>query len=197
MIAMVPRKDLSQERIGQILDAFESSILRFGLEGSSLEKVAESAGMKRTIIRHYVGNRDELISAMTARLVERYREQTTAMFEALGEEDRVETLIQILFSRENVQSAESIMIFEHLVLAGNRYESVRKPMADWTMEFVEMVEDELRRAFPTSKDTSAIAFGLTSIYFNYVSLLPLQLPALIREQSIVAARKLVGSGENS
>jgi hypothetical protein len=30
----------------------------FGLEGSTLERVAEHAGMKRSVVRHYLGNRD-------------------------------------------------------------------------------------------------------------------------------------------
>ena len=37
-------------------------------KSSSLEKVADQAGMKRPIIRHYVGNRDDLILALTERV---------------------------------------------------------------------------------------------------------------------------------
>ena len=52
------RPDLTEVRTAEILDAFERCVARFGLEGSSLERDAEEAGMKRSILRHYIGNRN-------------------------------------------------------------------------------------------------------------------------------------------
>ncbi|MEM7233345.1 MAG: helix-turn-helix domain-containing protein, partial [Planctomycetota bacterium] len=71
----MPRRDLTKERTEQILDALERCVVHFGLGGTSLERIAEEAEMKRSILRHYVGNRDDLIVAMAERLAARYRRQ--------------------------------------------------------------------------------------------------------------------------
>ena len=39
------RPNLTEVRTSEILDAFERCVARFGLEGSSLERVAEEAGI--------------------------------------------------------------------------------------------------------------------------------------------------------
>ena len=58
------RPNLTEVRTAEILDAFERCVARYGLEGSSLERVAEEAGVKRSILRHYIGNRDEMITGL-------------------------------------------------------------------------------------------------------------------------------------
>jgi hypothetical protein len=42
---------------GQILDAYEECVLQFGLEATSLEAIADQARIKRSVVRHYMGNR--------------------------------------------------------------------------------------------------------------------------------------------
>ena len=62
------RPDLSAERSEQILDAFSRCVARSGLDAVSLEEVAGEAGVRRSIIRHYIGNRDDLVAAFLDRL---------------------------------------------------------------------------------------------------------------------------------
>lgn len=63
------RKKLDEERIPQILDAFERCIMKFGLAETSLERVAEEAGISRTTIHHYIGGRQELIKVAFTRFL--------------------------------------------------------------------------------------------------------------------------------
>src|SRR5438876_3126885 len=67
----VGRPSLADERRPQILHAFESSVLKYGLEGSSLERIAAEAGVRRGLIRHYFGNRPELTQALIDGILER------------------------------------------------------------------------------------------------------------------------------
>lgn len=187
----MPRRDLSEERTEQILDAFERCIIRHGLESSSLEKVAEEAGMKRPIIRHYVGNRDDLILALTERFVERDRRRTLEMMAALGEGDRIDVLLRILFSRTTAASAESILIYENLILLAGRSEMIRNRIAERTTEFLDALEGELLRAFPEGSGHRDVAWGILSLYYNHVSLQPLQLAPEVTGDSHASARRLV------
>lgn len=67
------RLSLAESRRIEILDAFERSVARYGLQSSSLECVAQEAGMKRSILRHDIGNRDVLVHALAERMAARLR----------------------------------------------------------------------------------------------------------------------------
>ena len=79
------RKSLAAARREEILDAFERCVVKYGLEGSSLEQIADEAGMKRSIIRHYIGNRDELVDQLVERAVGNYRAQVMQTFAQVTE----------------------------------------------------------------------------------------------------------------
>ncbi len=64
------RKKLDEERIPQILDAFERCIMKYGLAETSLERVAQAAKISRTTIHHYIGGRQELIKAAHKRFAD-------------------------------------------------------------------------------------------------------------------------------
>jgi len=70
----MPRKKLDEERIPQILDAFERCVIKYGLSETSLEKVAQEAGISRTTIHHYIGGREALIKAAYKRFIEGWLE---------------------------------------------------------------------------------------------------------------------------
>ena len=194
----MPRRDLTEDRTRQILDAFEACILRYGLESSSLERVAEEAGVKRPLIRHYIGNRDALVLALARRFVDNYRAQVVTMFDQLGESRRVEKLFSALFSDRSGGGAESVLIFENLILEAAGQPDVRELLSGWTSEFVGMVRDELVRHVPEADGHEEVAWGIVSIYYNHVSLRPLGLKRSLLRGSRKAALRLVESlGEAS
>jgi AcrR family transcriptional regulator len=78
------RPSVAAERTGQILDAVGRCVARFGLEGLTLEQVAAEAGLSRSHVRHYVGNKAELVARFRTRLVERYSAPDLADAKALG-----------------------------------------------------------------------------------------------------------------
>ena len=53
-------------------------IARHGLEVSTLDVVADEAGVKRTLIRHYLGNRNKVLRALIECIVERERAKVSA-----------------------------------------------------------------------------------------------------------------------
>ena len=66
------RKSLAKERRRQILDAYEECILESGFAATTLGDVAERAGCKRQLIRHYFGNREAVVRDLLSRLAGRY-----------------------------------------------------------------------------------------------------------------------------
>jgi AcrR family transcriptional regulator len=68
----VGRPSIAEERVAQILEATGRAIARYGVEGATLERVAAEAGLSRSLVRYFVGNRDDLIELYRQRLLDRY-----------------------------------------------------------------------------------------------------------------------------
>src|SRR5215471_6974743 len=84
--AAMGRPSLADTRRPQILRAFEDCVLKYGLEGSSLERIAQQAGVRRSLIRHYFGNKDELAEALVAGIIERTIAESQDLANASGEQ---------------------------------------------------------------------------------------------------------------
>lgn len=55
------RPSVATERREQILDATMTTIAEHGIHGTTLDRIADTAGMSRGHVRHFVGNRDRLL----------------------------------------------------------------------------------------------------------------------------------------
>lgn len=55
------RPSVADERIRQIVEATIRTIATHGITGASLDRIAEEAGMSRGHVRHFLGNREELL----------------------------------------------------------------------------------------------------------------------------------------
>ena len=88
-----------EERIATILAATGRSIARNGVNGTTLEKVAAESGMSRSHIRHYVGNRADLIALFRTRILQRYAPPSLADAEVTGI-SATEYALNFLFDHE-------------------------------------------------------------------------------------------------
>ena len=193
----MPRRDLTQERTAQILDAFERCVLQYGLEGSSLERVAEEAGVKRSILRHYIGNRSALISALVERLVKKYSEQLEKLVAYLPRKDRAQKLLAWLFSPTPSGMSEESIIFGKLVVEAGQYPKIQELLGQSMEEFIQVVATQLNLAFPQAsrKNCWTVASGIIALYSNYEALAPLQLPDTHRKTAYECARRLIDTLE--
>lgn len=57
------RPSIAQQRRRQILQATLRTIARHGLAGATLDRIADEAGMARGHVRHFAGNRDDVLAA--------------------------------------------------------------------------------------------------------------------------------------
>jgi len=191
----MPRPSLAAERTSQILDAMERCVARFGLEGTSLEEVAREAGVKRSILRHYVGNREDLVRAMALRFAERYQEQLRELNEFVGDSPRIERLLDSLFPPTTEDRFRDVLIVEALIAAADQDDEIRSLMAETVENSIATVRDILRLEVPTADARRAwdIAYGVVGIYFNHESLHPLALPRRHRTAARNSARLLIES----
>lgn len=92
------RKSLKTERVGEILDAFERCVESKGLQASTLDDIAEEAGMARRMIRHYVGNRKEVIDAGVERIIGKFEDSVQQSMAQAPADKRFDAAFDYIFS---------------------------------------------------------------------------------------------------
>ncbi len=193
----MPRPSVKTERTEEILDAFERCVARFGVEGSTLEKIAEEAGLRRSLLRHYIGNRDDLLDALVARFLDRSSQDSDELFAALPAEGRAAALIDFLFD-ESYADAQAVLVADALVAASAHRPELAPKLRSWIEGFAERIAAELGRCFPTAEPGAcqAVAAGLVGIFFTVDSLNPLGSMRGFRSDARAAAHRLVASLES-
>ena len=194
----MPRPSLKAERTGEILDAYERCIAAHGVEGATLERVADEAGLARALIRHNIGNKDQLLEAFLDRFIERSSRDGDEFFRALPDEDRITVMIDWLFEA-GYSDQQRVNVTNALLIAAAGDAALAKRLRSWTQDFVVRVQFELERAHPdqAGDKIQAVATGIAAIYFNYDSLEPLGGGDELRESSRAAARLLIGTLEQA
>lgn len=188
----MPRPSLKAERTEAILDAVERVVIRDGISGTTLEKIAEEAGMRRTLLRHNIGNREQLIEAFLDRFFAKSDTQTQQMLAYLPKENRVTALLNFLFDAEYADNQLALAAFA-ITSAATSDTNIQHRMRIWNSNFIKTISDELRLSFKNASEKACyeVATGLTGIYFNSESLVPLGDMSEIHAASKCAAKRLV------
>ena len=156
------RKSLANERREQILNAFAICLDKYGFEGSSLERIAQQAGVQRSIIRHYIGNRDDLITAAVDHIISDYKEKLENAFENLSQTELISELLNYLFANDN----DNIVSYHDNILHAlwsthERNPHTRELLHNLYSAFESLVFDLLTRVYPQSDEDQRHSTALT------------------------------------
>src|SRR5260221_8272531 len=95
----MPNLGMEPIRRRQLIDATITSIGRYGLADTTVQRISREAGVSSGIIHHYFGGKDELLEATMRRLLQGLHEDVVA---ALGKarslEDRIVAIIDSNFA---------------------------------------------------------------------------------------------------
>lgn len=185
-----------QERQAQILEAYERCVIRYGLEGATLQAIADEAGLARPLVRHHAGNRSDLEAALLARFLERSDAGIEELVAALPEERPADALLEILFVHADA-NADDVILAEALIAGGRQNADLAKAMHEWVEGFIAVTKDALRRQYPQADaaDIDIVGTGITGIYFNADSFGFLDSIAKLRAASYEASRRLMATLE--
>jgi len=188
----MPRPTKKSERRAQILDAFERCVARYGLDGATLDRVSEEAGLARALIRHNVGNREALIEAFTERFMENSDAAMASMVDRLPSETRSIAMVNWLF-QPGSPDTKLILASSALIMAGAYDHKLAKRMRAWTDAFIARIESVLKQDYPKANRDArrAVANGISGIYFNSQSMAPLGVDTALRTHSHDAALRLL------
>ncbi|MBT2132298.1 TetR/AcrR family transcriptional regulator [Aliiroseovarius lamellibrachiae] len=194
----MPRPSLKDERSEQILDAYLTCVARFGLEGATQQRIATEAGIKRPLLRHYLGNRDQMLTALTAYVVDGFAVTTDALSEALTEDGTPRDLIELLFDDATGNDPRMMLAYQALVTATGDHPEMRVPLLNSMTRFLAVIENVLTRAAPTATRAHirAVTQGIAASYVTLDAMSPLTPPAEWQSEMKQAAAMLAASLES-
>jgi AcrR family transcriptional regulator len=187
----VARPSMAATRRPEIVDAFIALIARRGLEAVTLDDVAKAAGMQRPMVRHFVGNRGDLIVAAVAEVTRRYEAKVRA---ALGDEPTIDTVIDVLFGPVWLSGlvAED-EAFDVLMHEAARSDATRAEVRRTYTMLLDEIDRALARSRP-SMSTGArrdCAYALVCLAEHNVAMQQLGFPSARTGGARQAARSLV------
>ena len=175
--------------------ALVKTVARLGVDGASLNAIAKDAGMTRPLVRHHLGNREDMLESLEAYVLERFDCDTELMLAALPEENASQALIELLFSEAAGASADLVMAFAALTARAANDEELRGSCRKSVVSFEAAIAGVLSAQFPKApiEDVRANAQGIAALYFNVISLAPLEMPQTWLQRAKSLAHSLIKS----
>lgn len=190
----MPRPSLKNKRREEILFAYEKAIALHGVDGASLSKVAEIAGIARPLLRHHVGNSDELLE----QTVDRFIERSQSIMDKMYQDEKIgatsESFIDYLFNHIASESETThIMVANSLLTASQCHPIVKDKMYFWFTDFHQNFFNFLEKKHPnaTKKHLEEVTIGIISLYFNLDLLSPIGALQLFQKNSYRSATALL------
>jgi len=168
------RKSLAVERRSQILDSFEECIVIYGLEGATMQRISAKAEVKLSMIPHYFGNREGLVSAMIDRFLETYRADFENFLESVAPTARLAALLDLYFSDiySSYRPQDNVIMTELMGLA-QRQPAVKQQLLEIFQLFEDLFCQELQRVYPDALKQSCqkVAHILISLWYGNATLI--------------------------
>lgn len=186
------RKSKADERRETILAAFERCVVHYGID-VPLERVAEEAGVQRSLIRHYLGNREEVVGQLIDRIGEAYPRAAAAQFdEALARGP--ESLLDLLFSPYPGAAEWDAVINAVASTAPERYPEAKQRLAGMLDTIIADLSARLGASFPAAAPDVClqVASGLLFLSQGYDALRCFGVPP---EPARASARRLLADLE--
>jgi AcrR family transcriptional regulator len=172
------RKNLSEERTAEILAAFARCLVKYGLD-TSLDQVADEAGMTRSIIRHYIGNREAVIEALIEQITRDYITALQTTGDLIPLPERIDALLDYLFTDLAAAAAYDKLIIDVLLTAHDRYPTAKAHIVAMLDTLVAMFADDLRAAYPAADAARCqdVAYSVLCLAMNHDSFMSLGMAA--------------------
>ncbi|MEQ8676591.1 MAG: TetR family transcriptional regulator [Aggregatilineales bacterium] len=165
------RKKLTEERTTEILDAFARCMVKYGLD-TSLDQVAEEAGMTRSIIRHYIGNREEVVNVLIERITADFLAELQTEAAQIPQEQMIAATLDYLFDDEAGYDNTDKLIFDVMMTAQDRYLQAKQTLIGMFEELITMFADDLEFAYPQADKTHCrdVAYSVLGLAMSHESL---------------------------
>lgn len=181
------RPKLGDTRREEILAAFEDCVVRKGFSRTTLADVAEAAGQPRPLVRYFIGNRADMVSALIDRLLERGE----ALFLQVPKGGTAGQALDLVLDRIFADQTTNIVIMElwHLSL---RDPALRERLGAIYRRVIFEVTALLGDDAEPDAAFAAVSLAFGAAFFRHLGLAPQQ-PGSVR----AAAQRLLSPDQTS
>lgn len=186
----MPRPSLADVRRPQILEAYARCLVSYGWEGSTLDRIAEEAGVTRALVRHYLGNRDEVDRALVEHLRARYVDWFQGLGRGVPPSRRLSAIVDALLTTD---PEEPTQVVDALFAASKDRPELQDALRSMYRELEQLVETELAAAHPGADPgrRRTVAYGLVCLVGMHRSLDAIGFPSERAIQAKACADRLV------
>jgi AcrR family transcriptional regulator len=143
----MPRPSLADVRRPQLLDAYARCLVRYGLEGSTLDRIAEEAGVTRALVRHYLGNREDVDRALVAHVRDRYVEWFAGLGTGKRPRERLTVVLDSLFDEGADQPTQ---VVDALLGASAEDPLLQASLREMYLELEHLLDAQIASAYPNA-----------------------------------------------
>ena len=165
---MAGRPSNKDQRQLEVMKAYVSAVAKYGLDGTTLEIIAKTAGLSRSLIRHHLGNKAEMSEMLTSHVLGEFDEATSQLLTSLPEKGGLETLIKFMTTPHEDSDPELILAFAALTMKCGKNpklaERIKASIERFEHALCQLIENE----YPENDKGSieAVSNGLVSIYVH-------------------------------
>ena len=141
------RPSLRSMRQEELLDAVVGIITSKGVAGLTVADVAKLAGTQSSKVHHYLGSREEMISAAVGRALISVEEIVLNALTSIEPENRLEAQIEILFGASLLEPHINQLI-DQLIAASYLDETIRINVSRMYQRFLEILIESFELAVP-------------------------------------------------
>ncbi|MFT3921837.1 MAG: hypothetical protein QM778_04825 [Myxococcales bacterium] len=188
------RAKVEDQRREEILAAFETCVVRKGLLDTTLQDVATEAGLPRSLVRYFMGNRDDMVGLLIERMVARAESGLLLFQQQRGTLDAPK-MVEFLFEAVFADETSNVVVGELWYLA-QRDEETRQRLKALYARLAQRLtatlgEDPAVQA--PSKDVQGVAFSLLSLAYGEASFRTLGMTTVSRARIKEMALRLVST----
>lgn len=138
------RPSLAGPRRSQIIDGLRSAILKHGIAGASVQRIAAEANVPAGLVHHYFDSKEDLLIATVDAIFEELRTPLRAELDILDPERALMRGLEFLFIELPADRTRSIL-FAEIAVAALRRPQLRKRLAALNTEVVSELTNLLDR----------------------------------------------------
>ena len=137
---MAGRKNQNAElRKPEILEGYYRVLIKEGLEGTSISKIAKHLGIHPSLILHYFKNKDNLRLALIELMISKYKSTQLIKFDHIEDHsERFSALIDLIFSYEWSRTVDPGVHFGfyYQSFRDNNVSSLFREMFQWLRDYL-------------------------------------------------------------
>ncbi len=171
-LSTMGRPSKANERREEILDAFEILIRRQGLEGATLDQLAGHLGVRRGLIRHYLGNREDIVRALVDRIIQKAWDRMPTEWSGIPRDAIIRGILDELFEPPTEDEAHTYIVLKNLWLTHERDAQTKQLLQQLYQEYLKQIRLGLSQAFPAADPgrIASVAYGLMALAEGHDSL---------------------------